>query len=209
MDLFTYISYKFNPKIIFEAGCADGTHTEMLANMFQMATIYAFEPVKEYYDIAKERTKNLKNVKIYNLALGERNEDHEIYISKNAEGNLWCSNSLLKPKEHLISNPHISFPEIRTTKVINLDTFCDENNIDRIDFFWLDMQGYEMKTLKASPKILDNIKSLYTETNIIETYEGTELYGEYKDWLIKKGFKVMLESFSPTGDQGDSFFSRD
>ena len=71
------------------------------------------------------------------------------------------------------------------------------------------MQGYEMKTLKASPKILDNIKSLYTETNIIETYEGTELYGEYKDWLIKKGFKVMLESFSPTGDQGDSFFSRD
>jgi FkbM family methyltransferase len=209
MDLFTYISYKFNPKIIFEAGCADGTHTEMLANMFQMATIYAFEPVKEYYDIAKERTKNLKNVKIYNLALGERNEDHEIYISKNSEGNLWCSNSLLKPKEHLISNPHISFPEIRTTKVINLDTFCDENNIDRIDFFWLDMQGYEMKTLKASPKILDNIKSLYTETNIIETYEGTELYGEYKDWLIKKGFKVMLESFSPTGDQGDSFFSRD
>ena len=209
MDLFTYIAYKYNPKIIFEAGCADGTHTEMLANMFQMATIYAFEPVQEYYEIAKEKTKHLKNVKIYNLALGERNEDHEIYISKNAEGNLWCSNSLLKPKEHLISNPHISFPEIRNTKVINLDTFCDENNIDRIDFFWLDMQGYEMKTLKASPKILDNIKSLYTETNIIETYEGTELYGEYKDWLIKKGFKLMLESFSPTGDQGDSFFSRD
>ena len=177
--------------------------------MFQLATIYAFEPVKEYYEVAKERTKNLKNVKIYNLALGERNEDHDIYISRNAEGNLWCSNSLLKPKEHLISNPHIAFPEIRTTKVITLDTFCDENNIDRIDFFWLDMQGYEMKTLKASPKILDNIKSLYTETNIIETYEGTELYGEYKDWLIKKGFKVMLESFSPTGDQGDSFFSRD
>ena len=75
MDLFTYIAYKYNPKIIFEAGCADGTHTEMLANMFQMATIYAFEPVKEYYDIAKERTKNLKNVKIYNLALGERNEE--------------------------------------------------------------------------------------------------------------------------------------
>jgi len=209
MDLFSYISYKYNPRVIFEAGCADGTHTEMLANMFQLATIYAFEPVKEYYEVAKERTKNLKNVKIYNLALGERNEDHDIYISRNAEGNLWCSNSLLKPKEHLISNPHIAFPEIRTTKVITLDTFCDENNIDRIDFFWLDMQGYEMKTLKASPKILDNIKSLYTETNIIETYEGTELYGEYKDWLIKKGFKVMLESFSPTGDQGDSFFSRD
>ena len=209
MDLFSYISYKYNPRVIFQAGCADGTHTEMLANMFQLATIYAFEPVKEYYEVAKERTKNLKNVKIYNLALGERNEDHDIYISRNAEGNLWCSNSLLKPKEHLISNPHIAFPEIRTTKVITLDTFCDENNIDRIDFFWLDMQGYEMKTLKASPKILDNIKSLYTETNIIETYEGTELYGEYKDWLIKKGFKVMLESFSPTGDQGDSFFSRD
>ena len=50
MDLFSYISYKHNPKIIFEAGCADGTHTEMLANIFQLATIYAFEPVKEYYD---------------------------------------------------------------------------------------------------------------------------------------------------------------
>lgn len=209
MDLFSYIAYKHNPRIIFEAGCADGTHTEMLANMFKLATIYAFEPVQEYYEISKERTKHLNNVKVYNLALGEANGDHEIYISRNAEGNLWCSNSLLKPKEHLISNPHILFPEIRSTKVITLDTFCEENNIDKIDFFWLDMQGYEMKTLKASPKILDNIKSLYTETNIIETYEGTELYGEYRDWLIKKGFKLMLESFSPTGDQGDSFFSRD
>lgn len=209
MDLFSYISYKHNPKTIFEAGCADGSHTEMLANVFQLATIYAFEPVLEYYEIAKERTKNLKNVKLYNLALGETNEDHEIYISRNAEGNIWCSNSLLKPKEHLIANPHILFPETRVTKVVNLDTFCAENNINKIDFFWLDMQGYEMKTLKASPIILENIKSLYTETNLIETYEGAELYGEYRDWLIKKGFKLMLETFSDTGDQGDSFFSRD
>lgn len=209
MDLFSYISYRYNPKIIFEAGCADGSHTEMLANIFKLATIYAFEPVKEYYDVAKQRTQNLSNVKLYNYALGEKNEDHEIYISYNAEGNMWCSNSLLKPKEHLISNPHILFPEKRITKVVNLDTFCDENNINRIDFFWLDMQGYEMKTLNAAPKILNNIKSLYTETNLIETYEGVELYDTYKEWLIKKGFKLMFETFSPTGDQGDSFFSRD
>jgi len=209
MDLFSYIAYRYNPKIIFEAGCADGTHTKMLAEMFKNATIYAFEPVKEYYEQAKQRTQELKNVKLYNLALGERNEEHEIYISYNTEGNMWCSNSLLKPKEHLISNPHILFPETRMTKVVNLDSFCDENNITQIDFFWLDMQGYEMKTLVAAPKILNNLKSLYTETNIIETYEGTELYGEYKSWLISKGFKLMLETFSPTGDQGDSFFSRE
>jgi len=209
MDLLSYIAYKHNPKIIFEAGCADGSHTVMIANFFQTATIYAFEPVLEYYEIAKEKTKHLKNVKLFNIALGETDEDHEIYISRNAEGNIWCSNSLLKPKEHLISNPHILFPETRITKVVTLDTFCAENNINKIDFFWLDMQGYEMKTLKASPKILENIKSLYTETNLIETYEGTELYGEYRDWLIKKGFKLMLETFSDTGDQGDSFFSRD
>lgn len=209
MDLFSYISYKYNPRVIFEAGCADGTHTEMLANIFQLATIYAFEPVKEYYEIAKERTKHLKNVKIYNLALGETNENHELYISRMENGDLWCSNSLLKPKEHLVINPHILFPETRITKVVNLDSFCDEHNIDKIDFFWLDMQGYEMKTLKASPKILDNIKSLYTETNVIETYEGVELYGEYRDWLIKKGFKLMLETFSSANDQGDSFFARD
>jgi FkbM family methyltransferase len=209
MDLISYIAYKHNPKIIFEAGCADGTHTQMLAENFKLATIYAFEPVEEYYNIAKQRTQHLKNVKIYNCALGEKDEDHEIYISRNAEGNLWCSNSLLKPKEHLIANPHILFPEVRMTKVRSLDSFCDENNITHIDFFWLDMQGYEMKTLMASPKILKNIKSLYTETNLIETYEGVELYGNYRDWLIEKGFKLMLETFSPTGDQGDSFFSRD
>lgn len=209
MDLLSFLAYKHNPRVIFEAVAADGTHTVMLANYFKLATIYAFEPVKEYYDIAKEKTKNLSNVKLYNLALGENNEDHEIFISVNSEGNLWCSNSLLKPKEHLISNPHILFPETRMTKVVNLDSFCDDNNISQIDFFWLDMQGYEMKTLKASPKILNSIKSLYTETNLIETYEGVELYDVYKNWLIEKGFKLMFETFSTTGDQGDSFFSRD
>lgn len=209
MDMFSYIAYRYNPKVIFEAGCADGTHTEMLSKIFTNATIFAFEPVKEYYDIAKKRTQNVKNVKLYNLALGEKNEEHEIYISYNAEGNMWCSNSLLKPKEHLVANPHILFPETRKTQVVNLDDFCEENKINQIDFFWLDMQGYEMKTLKAAPKILKNIKSLYTETNLIETYEGVELYDTYRDWLIQNGFKLMMESFSPTGDQGDSFFSRD
>jgi FkbM family methyltransferase len=207
--MFSYIAYRYNPKVIFEAGCADGTHTEMLSKIFTNATIFAFEPVKEYYDIAKKRTQNVKNVKLYNLALGEKNEEHEIYISYNAEGNMWCSNSLLKPKEHLVANPHILFPETRKTQVVNLDDFCEENKINQIDFFWLDMQGYEMKTLKAAPKILKNIKSLYTETNLIETYEGVELYDTYRDWLIQNGFKLMMESFSPTGDQGDSFFSRD
>jgi len=65
MDLLSYISYKHNPKIIFEAGCADGTHTQMLAEMFQLATIYAFEPVKEYYEllnnIMKLQKKEQKN----------------------------------------------------------------------------------------------------------------------------------------------------
>jgi len=208
MDLISYVAYKHNPKIIFEAGCADGSHTFMLAKNFKLATIYAFEPVQEYYEMAKQKTQGLDNVKLYNFALGERNEDHEIYISRFEDGKLWCLNSLLKPKQHLVSNPHIKFPETRITKVINLDTFCDENNINQIDFFWLDMQGYEMKTLVASPKILKNIKSLYTETNIIETYEGVELYDNYKKWLIENGFKVIFETFSPTGDQGDSFFSK-
>jgi FkbM family methyltransferase len=206
--MFNFIKNKYNPRIIFEAGSADGTHTRMLSELYKDAVIYAFEPVKEYYDIAKENTKHCINVRLYNLALGEKNEEHELYISRTSDGNLWCSNSLLKPKEHLISNPHILFPEVRMTHVVNLDLFCDENNIDYIDFFWLDMQGYEMKTLKSSPKILNNIKSLYTETNIIETYEGTELYGEYRDWLIQNEFTLMSETFSPTGDQGDSFFAR-
>jgi FkbM family methyltransferase len=206
--MFNFIKNKYNPRIIFEAGAADGTHTRMLSELYKDAVIYAFEPVKEYYDIAKENTKHCINVRLYNLALGEKNEEHELYISRTSDGNLWCSNSLLKPKEHLISNPHILFPEVRMTHVVNLDLFCDENNIDYIDFFWLDMQGYEMKTLKSSPKILNNIKSLYTETNIIETYEGTELYGEYRDWLIQNEFTLMSETFSPTGDQGDSFFAR-
>ena len=206
MNMLQFIDYKYIPKVIFEAGCADGTHTKILAEFFKKSMIYAFEPVDEYYNIAIEKTKHLKNVKIFNLALGEKNEKKTLYISRNEDGSLWCSNSLLKPKEHLQYCPHIKFEnETRIVDVVSLDSFCNDNNIENIDFFWMDMQGYEMKTLLSATKMINKINSIWTEINLVESYEGVELYDTYKNWLISKGFRLIQEEINDY-HQGDALF---
>ena len=73
-----------------------------------------------------------------------------------------------------------------------IDSWAAENKVTRIDAMWLDMQGLECATLKASPVIMKTVQVLYTEVNFEETYEGCVLYDEYRDWLYSLGFKLVM-----------------
>jgi len=86
-------------------------------------------------------------------------------------------------------------------------TIDSKNNVDRIDFLWLDMQGYEPLMLQSSKKILKTVKVIYTEVNHKELYKGAILYPEFKQWLEKQGFTLVKTCF-PFEDWGDALFVR-
>ena len=197
-----------NP-VILEAGACEGYDTEEWAILMPKAEIHSFEPVLQNYELTKERVKNYKNVKIYNLALSDKAEKTEIYVSKNLrdESSGAAQSSILSPKEVLNTHQYIKFPEKQEVQSINLDEWAEKNNVNRIDFMWLDLQGAEYKVLKAAPKILSTVKVLHTEVSFKEMYDDSILYPEFKDWLSSQGFKVIKEDLRYE-DMGDALLVR-
>ena len=70
------------------------------------------------------------------------------------------------------------------------------------------MQGYELKMLSASKKILDTVKVIHTEVSTKETYINVGLYRDYRAFLESKGFELILEAIPNGWDMGNVLFVR-
>jgi Methyltransferase FkbM domain len=87
-----------------------------------------------------------------------------------------------------------------------LDEWAQAHDVKKVDLLWLDMQAFELKMLKASPKILSTVKLIHTEVSLKETYDGTELYNEYRKFLAQNGFTVLIEAIPHGWDMGNVLF---
>ncbi len=189
---------------VIEAGSWDGSDTWFFSQHLTEGKVYSFEPFPEFYYKTCHRLYGCSNVEVSHCALAEKSEPYTLYISER-NGESWCSNSILKPKDHLTVHPSITFDKQIEVQGINLDDWLEEKKIPRIDMIWLDIQGAEASVLKAAPKLLSITKYLYTEVSLIETYEGVPLYNEYKAFLESKGFELVHEEL-PYKDMGDALF---
>ena len=189
---------------VIEAGSWDGADTAFFAHHLRDGKVYSFEPFPSFYYQTCQRLYGVKNAEVSHYALAEKTQPYTFYISE-LNGNAWCSNSILKPKDHLIMNPHITFDKQMEVQGINLDDWLQEKRIERIDMMWLDIQGAEPAVLKAAPLTLSRTKYIYTEVSLVENYEGVLLYNEYKAFMETNGFEVIHEDL-PNKDQGDVLF---
>ena len=192
-----------NP-IILEAGAYNGKDTQIMASMWPKSIIYSFEPIPNLFKKLQKRTYELKNVHRFECALSDTNGTAKFYVSG---GQGAGSSSLLKPKEHITFHPGISFDSTIEVETITLDDWAMANNIDHIDFMWLDMQGAEYQMLKTSKIILPTVKVIFTEVSLLQMYEDCPLYPEFRAWLESEGFEVVAEQL-PWKDMGNVLFIR-
>jgi FkbM family methyltransferase len=200
----TISDYLPEAPVIIEAGAHIGVDTLKLNQRWPKAKIYAFEPVPDIFKQLKAKTKSVKNIFCYPFAVGQKETTMQIYVSS---GESDGSSSLLKPKEHLSLHPEVAFEKTTRVKVTTIDKWAQQNSITQVDFLWLDLQGYELAALKGAAEMLQSVKAIHTEVNLVEVYRGAPLYGELKQWLEKKGFKVVFEAID-WADGGNVLFAR-
>lgn len=188
--------------IIVEAGAHIGIDTIEFSKVWPKGKIHAFEPIPVLYTKLVNNINHCQNVYTYRLALSNKEGVSKIFVSS---GKSDASSSLLKPKEHLNVHPDVNFNNSINVNTTTLEKWAASQNIDRIDFLWLDLQGNELNVLKAATNILKTTKIIYTEVSLIETYENVPLYKELKDWLQSQGFIVKREEL-PWRDMGNVLF---
>jgi 2-O-methyltransferase len=192
--------------VILEAGVCDGRDTLEFANEFPRGTIYGFECEPNFYKEATLKVGSRNNVKLFPLALSDKDGLVSYHVSI-LNNSITGSGSILPPKLHTEIHPDIKFPTVITVEATTIQNWAIKNNVQRIDFMWLDLQGAELKALHGAGEILDSVSAIFTEVSLIETYDGVPLYGELKRFLSTRGFRVERE-FLPYKDMGNVFFVR-
>jgi FkbM family methyltransferase len=183
---------RYIPKdaVIVEAGAHHGIDTVQFARLWPEGRIYAFEPVPHVYERLERNTAPYRNVRTFQLALGDRDAAMRMWLSDREHD---YSSSLLEPKKHLDQFPEIGFGEITSVQVTTLASWVAREGIERIDGMWLDMQGYELAALKAAGPLLGTTRAIILEVFATELYAGAPLWPETHAWLEGRGFRIERE----------------
>lgn len=137
------------------------------------------EPCKKAFDELKRQFQYAPNVKLFNMACGDKNEMGATMYTGDNTINHGQSNSLLKPALHLSIHPGVDFPD---TELVNVG-LLDDLELNGYDLLNMDCQGYEGYVLRGGKKTLKQIKWVYSEINFAEVYENNTMSDELDELL--------------------------
>lgn len=198
---------KFIPEdpVIFEAGGHYGEDTVRFTQKWPKAKVISFEPNPHSFELLTEATKGIPSISAYPLAVSSSNGQAVLHVCYGTTGDnpvFEGASSLLEASDWQAI--HYQGPKVVVPCVV-LDDWCALNGVERIDFMWLDLEGLELQTLKSSPKILETVSAIYTETNFLDFRKGMTQYQDLKAFLEKSRFKLISHWYAE-GFQGNALF---
>jgi len=165
--------------VIIDVGAHIGAFSLLVASKVPLSKVYSIEPSKDNFRLLQINVmaNQFDNVKIYNLALGERRG--MISLFHNPEGN-WG---------HSIIREFSGKSEI--VLMDSLENFMGDNDIDRCDYLKMNCEGAEFPILLGAPaNVLARIKVMlvYYHLDLASTHSYVELI----DRLVKCGFVCSI-----------------
>ena len=176
--------------VIFDIGGCNFHDSIHLKQNFPHAEIYSFEPNKENLAMYKYQAESF-GIMVVPVAVGENNDVTTFYNSATHNG----SGSTLKPKVKEGTTEGINHEgllynmEGYDVQIVRLDTFCELNNIERIDYLHMDVQGGEHRVIKGLGKYRPYF--IFAETCEFGTYESKTTIEEFEADLAELGYEVV------------------
>lgn len=155
-----YEERQFSPrtcKLILDVGAHIGGFSVYCAEKFPLAKIYAFEPLKENYNLLKWnlRLNRSTNVTSLNQAVSSRSGVSDFYIP---DSNGAVASMMLNDANNRV-----------TVDTVSLNEFIESRQIENVDFLKIDAEGSEYDILYGlSQKNLKKISYLTLEVHKID-----------------------------------------
>ena len=127
------LSFDYNftsDSLVFDVGAYIGSFTEKLSNKFN-CKIYCFEPKLEYFDYLNQKFKNNENIRIFNFALSN-------FTGTGMISSIGAGSSMVYRQENAV---------LEEIKVKSIYEFLKEENINKIDLLYLNIEGSEYNLL--------------------------------------------------------------
>jgi len=161
---------------------------------------YSFEPVKEFCNCLREsiHLDRLEDIiKIFNLALGNKNNKENLYLS--GSGSTFNRDFVGKTN-----------PIKRMVEMKKLDDVIREKNLEKPDFIKIDVEGFEYNVLLGAEKVIKgSLPILFME--IIYSLNNGFVNKNYKqtlDFIWNLGYKIFYLNDNKLIEVKDVFKSR-
>jgi FkbM family methyltransferase len=155
-------------------------------------TIYGFDADADACDAANAELENRQvnwTEQHIPLALARSVGESTLYVTKEP----MCS-SLYPPNEPYLARFN-NLPEVASLdftvgiETTTLDSFCETEGIDEIDFLQVDVQGADLQVLEGAPHILgSSILGIQIEVAFSELYVNQPLFADVDTYIRKQGF---------------------
>ncbi|OFX50783.1 MAG: hypothetical protein A2X13_11605 [Bacteroidetes bacterium GWC2_33_15] len=188
-----------NEPLIIDIGSNRGQTIDIFSKIYKDAPIYAFEPTPDLYKLLLYKYQLFENIKIFNLALGDKNAIMDFNISSYSP-----TNSILEPNistyknydyklpsGKMLSDTFINSSQKIIVDVTTFDNFYQKNIPGKIiDIFKTDTQGFDFEVLAGSINSLPYIKSIICECQFQQFYMGSKPFYNIIEFLYSNGFYI-------------------
>ena len=185
MNIKTFIKIYLKNQLIpyIDVGAADNINPRWKI-ISEFLDFIGFEPNKK--EFKKIHNKNFGKFKMYNFALGNKNQIKQINILRSE----FASSFLTPNYDDLKKFTNSQRFEIKKKLNINVKKL-DSLQLAKADFIKIDTQGYNIEVLKGSKKILKKIIGVEIETEFFRIYKNQKLFEDTKKFLENKKFEFI------------------
>lgn len=213
LSLFDYLTEKeiinqlkrvfLNKKTIslIDIGAHKGEYISSIINNFDISKAYCFEPNPKVFKILYKKISLNKKIELLNY--GASNNTGNILFNENIESSSSSINELNKnsnyyKKKFFLLN-FLGFDDVTKKieiKVITLNDFIVENNINKIDLLKIDTEGHEFQVSLGLQDKMYMIHLIHFEHHfddmIIKDYKFTDIHNLLVKNEFKKYFKIKM-----------------
>jgi len=200
-ELITFIKYKEDFKVVFDVGARGNLE---FSQIHPNCEYHLFEPQIGFANYLKETTKDMQNVTVNHMGLGDE-------VVKQVK---FYHNIQSFASHPFIDSQHNEGDEF---DISTIDEYCKEHSIDFIDFVKIDTEGYDYRVLLGAKDMLkqDRIKFIQFEygdgvqkfVNLLsEKYDMTFMCEDGKEYEFNETVIQWIDQERiPSGRGGDVF----
>lgn len=187
LGVLLYIKKKLEKEksiVVFDVGANVGNYANAVYKTLDGRTaIHAFEPSKKTYESLRRNTTEIKNVVLNNFGLGSAVDTLTLYSNRQGSG-------LASVYQRELGYAGISMDKTEEIQLSTIDTYCRENNIHRVHFLKLDIEGHELSALKGASQMLTNRKIDFIQFEFGGTNIDSHTF--FRDFyqLLKMDYKI-------------------
>lgn len=184
------------PQNVFEIGANMGQDAEALRSGFALRPddVWTFEP----HPLLDNYIRSNYKFNQFNYAVSDKSGKAQINVidpNKNSNSGISSVRKHLKVRQS-------DFAQVQVD-TIRMDDFMRENDIERIDFLKLDVEGLNYEVISGFGERIVDVQSLHVESEHEVTWEGEALWEDIRE-LLEPHFELIY--FQRFFSQSDSFW---